>query len=206
MPSGSEVPESNRKSSSFESTNSESTNSKSAGSNSKDSNTASSKLAKAELTATAFHEAGHAVAALVLGRPVEKVTIAPSRSSTGRMNLGICKIQKGRTKPTKDWLEDEAMILFAGMVSESHFTGQYCQQGAGQDLRAARRLLSQTRATTERQLEKLERRLLDKTEHLLDEECNTKAIEMIAAELIANETISGRAVKHLFNQAVQKYS
>ena len=92
------------------------------------------------------------------------------------------------------------------MVSESHFTGQYCQQGAGQDLRAVRRLLSQTRATTERQLEKFERRLLDKTEHLLDEECNAKAIEMIAAELIANQTISGRSVKHLFNQAVQKFS
>jgi len=78
-----------------------------------------------ELIATAYHEAGHAVMAVSLGRPIEKVTIAPSRSPIGAMTtglrLGTCKIQKGRTKPTKDWLEDEVMILYAGMVAESGF-------------------------------------------------------------------------------------
>ena len=57
------------------------------------------------LIATAYHEAGHAVMAVSLGRPIEKVTIAPSKSQIGAMTsglrLGVCKIQKGRTKPTK---------------------------------------------------------------------------------------------------------
>ena len=63
------------------------------------------------LRATAYHEAGHAVMALALGRPIQKVTIAPNQNY-----LGACQIQKGRFKPTKDWLEDEMLILFAGMV------------------------------------------------------------------------------------------
>lgn len=160
------------------------------------------------LIATAYHEAGHAVMAVSLGRPIEKVTIEPSRSQIGAMTsgfqLGTTKIQKGRTKPTKDWLEDEVMILYAGMVAESGFTKQYCPIGAAQDLRQVRRLLQKTRAKTERQLEKLEQRLLDKTEHLLSDAAHQSAIEMVIKELLVKKTISGRAVEHFFKMAQQQ--
>lgn len=156
-------------------------------------------------TATAFHEAGHAVAAAVLGRPIQKVTIAPANLQTGGLRLGACEIQKGRSKPTKDWLEDEVVIFFAGMVAESQFTNQYCQVGAAQDIRVVRRLLSQSRATSERQLEKLERRLFEKTEYFFEDNAMLLAVELVAAELLAKESISGRAVKHLVQQAEQKY-
>ena len=160
------------------------------------------------LIATAYHEAGHAVMAVSLGRPIEKVTITPSKSQIGAMTsglrLGVCKIQKGRSKPTKDWLEDEVMILYAGMVAESGFTKQYCQIGAAQDLRQVRRLLERTRAKTERQLEKLEQRLLDKTEHALNDDVHLAAIEMVAKELLDKKTISGRAVEHFFKMAQQQ--
>jgi len=164
-----------------------------------------SQVELAELTATAFHEAGHAVMALALGRPIQKVTIAPAQLQTGGGRLGVCKIQKGRFKGSKDWLEDDVLILLAGMVAESHFTSRYCPRGAAQDLRAARRLLA-NRASTERQLERLERRLIDKTEHMLGDEGRAKAIELIAQELLQRETISGRAVRHLFQQATQEAS
>ncbi len=154
------------------------------------------------LTATAYHEAGHAVMALTLGRPIHKVTISPAQLQTGGSRLGACKIDKGRFKGSKDWLEDDVLILFAGMVAESHFTGQYCEQGAAQDLRAAKRLLA-NRANSERQLERLESRLLDKAEHLLGDRSHARAIELIAQELLQKETISGRSVRHLFQQAVQ---
>lgn len=153
--------------------------------------------------ATAWHEAGHAVMALIVGRPIQKVTISPANLSTGGVRLGACKIQKGRFKATNDWLEDEVLILLSGMVAESQFTDNYCRQGATQDLRATRRLLL-NRAKTERQLERLERRLLDKTEHLLSEPGHAKAIELIATELIEKETVSGRAVRHFFTQATAR--
>ncbi len=143
--------------------------------------------------------------ATIVGRPIQKVTICAAHLSTGGLRLGACKIRKGRSKPSKDWLEDEVLIFFAGMVAESHVTGTYCEQGARQDLRIVKRLLSQTRATSPRQLEKLERRLLDKTEYLLSEEPHAKAVEMVARELIEKTTISGRAVVHLFNQAITQF-
>ncbi len=153
-----------------------------------------------KLRATAYHEAGHAVMALALGRAIQKVTIAPNQNY-----LGACQIQKGRFKPTKDWLEDEMLILFAGMVAEAQVTGRYCPNGAAQDLRGIRRY-ALMRAGGDRQVERLERRLLDKTEHLLSDAATWKAVEWIAAELLAKENISGRAARHFFDQAEQQAS
>lgn len=164
-----------------------------------------SQAASFQLTATAWHEAGHAVMAVSLGRPIEKVTIAPAQIQTGGSRLGACKIQKGRSKASRDQLEDEVLILLSGMVAESLFTGRYCTEGASQDLAFVERLLS-TRATSDRQLERLTRRILDKTEHILSDKGHAKAIELIAQELLVKVTISGRAVRHYFEQSVQQFS
>lgn len=154
-------------------------------------------------TATAYHEAGHAVMALMLGRPIEKVTITPAKLQTGGQRLGACKIQKGRSKPTKDSVEDDVLILLAGMVAESHFTGRYSPAGAKSDLSMVERVLA-NRARNQKQLEKLVRRSLDKAEHLLGDAVAAQAIELIANEVLANETISGRAVRHLYQMAEQQ--
>ncbi|QDV70662.1 ATP-dependent zinc metalloprotease FtsH [Rosistilla carotiformis] len=157
-----------------------------------------------ELTATAYHEAGHAVMAISLGRPIQKVTIAPGPLQTGGYRLGVCELRKGRGRASQDVIEDEALILLAGMVAEARFTGRYCPRGAAADLRTVERVL-EGRAKTQRQLERLQRRLLDKTEHLLSDEAHAVAIERIAKELIEKTTISGRAVRHLFEQAQQQF-
>jgi ATP-dependent Zn protease len=167
-----------------------------------DSNQDSTDRSTSKITATAYHEAGHAVMALAMGRTVQKVTLSPSQHAGG-MRLGECKMNKGRSRASKDALQDDVLILLAGMVAESHFTGTYCRQGAAQDLRAVKRLLQQ-RAPSERQRERLERRLLDKTEYLLSDTSNAKAIELVGAELIKKETISGRAVRHLYEQAIRQ--
>ena len=155
------------------------------------------------LTATAYHEAGHAVMAVVLGRTVEKVTVCPAELQTGGGRLGACKIQKGRRGTSNDQVEDDLLVLLAGMAAERQFTEQYCRIGAAQDLMIARRLLRR-RAGSERQLERLEKRLLDKTEHLLNGDTCRLAIRLIVQDLLAKETISGRAVKHHFDQAVRQ--
>jgi ATP-dependent Zn protease len=55
--------------------------------------------------ATAYHEAGHAVVALALGRPVQRVSVLPDR-----VHLGQCEFRKGEFRPTEDWLEREMLI------------------------------------------------------------------------------------------------
>jgi hypothetical protein len=153
-----------------------------------------------DLLAVAYHEAGHAVMAIALGRPVQKVTIVAGRSQRGVQRLGACQIKKGRLRDSKDWLEDEVLILFAGMVAEARVTGDYCLQHASDDLRCVRRYV-QMRADGERQIERLEKRLLSKTENLLESDEYWRAIELIANELIRAHTLSGRAAHHFFELA-----
>ncbi len=143
--------------------------------------------------------------ATLLGRTIQKVTIEPGKMLFGVTRLGVCQIQKGRSKTTKDWLEDDVLILFAGMVAESHHTGRYCTSGADTDLTAIRRLI-RSRPGSERQLERIERRFLDKTEYILRDDGHAQAVAMIAAELVGRTTVSGRSVRHLLNQAIKQFS
>lgn len=144
---------------------------------------------------TAYHEAGHAVMALLMGRSVKKVSIVPSQN-----RLGACTIQKGRVKQVQDKLEAEMLILLAGMAAEGRKSGQYNLQGAAQDLRGVEKL-AMARSGNNRQAQKLIHRMLDKTQHLLGEKSTWKAVKVIAAELLEGESISGRAAKHHFTMA-----
>ena len=153
---------------------------------------------------TAYHEAGHAVMALILGRQIHKITIAPGQMQTGGVRLGACQIQRRRGRAARESIEDEILFLLAGMVAESHVTQRYCQAGAAQDLSVVRRLLRE-HPGSERQLERLERRYLSKTEYLLSEESHALAVQLIATQLIEKTTVSGRAALHLFDLAERKH-
>jgi ATP-dependent Zn protease len=144
--------------------------------------------------ATAYHEAGHAVAALALGRPVHQVSVLPDRESSG-----LCEFRKGVVRPSEDWLEREMLIALAGVAAEARRTGEYAWDAADGDLRYVRDLAVQRAG--ERRAARLERRLLAKAEHLLAREGHWRAVELIAAELMRRGAISGRAARHLFEQA-----
>ena len=88
--------------------------------------------------ATAYHEAGHAVMALVLDRPVQRVSVLPNHQ-----HLGVCVFGKGVIRPSKDWLETEILISLAGLAAEAIHTGNYAWAGAGRDLRHVRELAIQ---------------------------------------------------------------
>lgn len=143
--------------------------------------------------ATAYHEAGHAVVALALGRPVHLVSIL-----SDRVYLGRCEFRKGVFRPSEDWLEREILIALGGIAAEAQLTGDYAWGGAKRDRQHVRRLAVQRAG--ERQAERLERRLLAKAEHLLTREGHWRAVELIAAELLRRGAISGRAARHLFDQ------
>ena len=143
--------------------------------------------------ATAYHEAGHAVVALALGRPVQRVTIVPRQQQLGR-----CEFQKTVFGRAEDWLEDEILIGLGGVAAEARHTGHYAWDGALHDLRSVRRLATQRAGL--RQAERLERRMLAKVEHLLDRAGHWRAVELIAAELLRCQTMSGRAARDLFER------
>jgi hypothetical protein len=145
---------------------------------------------------TAYHEAGHAVVALALGRTIHKVSVLPNRE-----RLGECRFGKGNAKPTGDWLEREILIALGGLAAEARFTGTYATAEAEQDLRFVRRLALERKS--ERAAGRYEQRMLDKVEYMLADEGAWKAVELIAAELVKHGAISGRAARHLFEQATR---
>lgn len=151
-----------------------------------------------EQTLTSYHEAGHAVMALLMGRSVQKVSIIPSQN-----RLGACTLQKGRAKQVQDKLEAEMMILLAGMAAEGRKSGRYNVQGASQDLQGVEKL-ALSRSGNSRQAQKFIHRMLDKTQHLLSDKATWKAVKVIASELQEHESISGRAAKHHLTMAQNK--
>ena len=144
--------------------------------------------------ATAYHEAGHAVVALALGRPVRQVSVLADGDF-----LGTCEFGKGVFRPSEDWLENEILIALGGLAAEARHTGDYFWDGAGRDRQYVRRLAVQRAG--ERRAERLERRLLAKAEHILAQEGHWRAVELIAAELLRCGEISGRTARHLFDRA-----
>lgn len=145
--------------------------------------------------ATAYHEAGHAVMALVLGRPVQRVSVKPNH-----LRLGQCELKKGTARPSRDIVEREILILLAGLAAEARQMGQYGWGAAAGDLRDVRSF-TLWRAGSQKQVERLEGRMLDKAEHILSQPAVWLAVERIAEELLRHTIISGRTARHLFDLA-----
>ena len=148
----------------------------------------------AEDAHTAYHEAGHAVMALALGRPVNRVTAHPN----GRFD-GLCTFGKAVFRPSEDWVEREILIALAGLAAEAMHTGEYAWEAAEQD-RGYVKGLALERAGGARQAERLEKRLLSKAEHILSKDENWQAVERMAAELLRCGEISGRAARHIYEE------
>lgn len=149
----------------------------------------------AEDVATAYHEAGHAVVAIALGRSIEKLTIVRNT-----LRLGVVNFGSRRTGRRQDYFESEAMILLAGIVSEARITGKMNWSGARHDLLQLERLIS-GRVATEKAADRLQRRLFDKAEHLLSQSEIWAAVEKIAQGLLLHRSLSGRAARHMFEEA-----
>ena len=143
--------------------------------------------------ATCYHEAGHAVMALLLGRSIHKVSAVPNS-----LRLGQVEFKKGMAKQSHDWIEAEMLIALAGPVAEARFTGVFDEQGARRDLRMVRKYAEDR--VGERQVERYERRMIAKAEYYFSDDGTWAAVVAIANELMAKGVVSGRAARHFFER------
>ena len=146
---------------------------------------------------TAYHEAGHAVMALICGRPVHKVSVRPNAT-----RLGQCEFKKGVQRPSDDWIETVILIALAGAAAEELHAGTPDWRGAGRDLLAVRKLAA-LRAG-ERGAERLSKRLYQKATYTLSDEQSWAAVERVALELMKAGEISGRAATHFYAEATRE--
>ena len=159
-----------------------------------------------QLESTAYHEAGHAVAALALGRGVKCVSIVP-----GEEILGHCAHHKLRSfQPdihtngrTLRRIEQSILILLAGGEAEAKFRGRHNHIGAERDYQDAIDL-AMCVFGSEEETEAYLRWLLIRARNLITSLVNWPIVEHVAAELLARKTLNGREMREEYQIAREK--
>jgi len=176
-----------------------------------------SNIREKERETTAWHEAGHAVAALVTNpeNRVAKVTIIPSTSGAG----GFCvSIPPERMYYTKQDLRQQIMVSLAGRAAEElHFGADNVTTGASNDIEKATTAAMQYVAKfgmgngiADMLLLKDEQRVAQESAELVNTlymetlqllQGNYSAVENLAKLLLEKETVDGEEIAELLTAA-----
>jgi hypothetical protein len=157
------------------------------------------------LEATAYHEAGHAVVTVALGRAVRRVSIIrrADDNSLGRSRGyplgGGFQPDVSRSRRSRKTIEERVIIKCAGFHAESRFTGRRNHAGAAYDRQEAKEFLSLL--AEDEELKKYLAWLDVRSKNLVGSQLIWRAIEYVARELLERKEITGQDVRRLYQQA-----
>jgi ATP-dependent Zn protease len=171
--------------------------------------------ARARLAGTAYHEAGHAVAAHVKELRLDGVTIQPD----GTGMLGTVSI-KSRAEPFHKeritWstrlgpflsrLEREGVVMLAGYAAEKHYAGKSASvfHWAGQDFSTVLNWVEQV-AFSDKEVTKLAEWVDARATNLITLAPHWSAVEQLAQELLKKKRLSGREARTIIEDAIQRW-
>lgn len=176
---------------------------------------------KHNLEIVAWHEAGHALAGLLLGQDLTKASVIPTTSGAGGATF-ITPKKLGLF--TKSELEDQVKVLYAGRNAERILTNgnnniktdDSVTTGASNDIEKATSIIKQMiteygmsdsfgllnldameikSETIMKEVIKLSMELNDESMQLLSD--NKDVLELIAKELMEKETLTGEEIKKI---------
>ena len=162
---------------------------------------------------TAYHEAGHAVAALRLNRPLTCATIVPSDDgSFGHVSARKLSQQMreqytggpgcGRAgRRLRDVIEAEIVVLFAGGLAEARWKGHRRRLGTGEDYRMAVEWADCICGSMEETSAFLGW-LYVRARLLVDNPVDWFLIRRFASVLMEEKTVNGRRAREVFGQAL----
>jgi hypothetical protein len=157
---------------------------------------------------TAFHEAGHAVAAIRLGRRVKRLDIS---GDLGEDTLGeFEQYRQGRRissdgDPTPaEWREviERIQICFAGPEAERRVRGKRNLPGAGSDHERIIALALLLLPSPGEELHAFCNWLEIRTRAIFDDPYVWKGVEAVAAALLEQEKLGGNQVHEIYCDAV----
>lgn len=157
--------------------------------------------------ATAFHEAGHVVAAIALKRGVRRVTVVPNDEAQALGQFHGQKIADSiqpdvridaRTRAT---LEAEVMVCLAGGITEWRFTGKK-PKGCGTDLAKAVGLAEYLTGSPKETAAYVEW-LRCRVDNLLATPWNMNAVRRLAGALLEQNTLSGAAARRIVRNEIE---
>jgi hypothetical protein len=160
-----------------------------------------------EIEATAYHEAGHAVAAFHLGRPISRVTITPDGNVLG--SVRHYPIRGKWLQPdvvidtrTEKFLEASITVLLAGPSAERKARGRWNHTGASSDRERAGDLAFRL-VGSEKQLQRYWAWREQIASDLWENAYVWEQVQRLAAELLKRKTMSGRAVREVLEGEVR---
>jgi hypothetical protein len=164
------------------------------------------------MTATAYHEAGHTAASLLLGVGVRRVSIIPRLERDGSCTAGfvsyfsrpvegekkLCPIRKSSHIKRRRRIENNIKISFAGRLAESRVLGVIPPASTveNDDLIIAYHLFLLSNHRNE--LNWRSRRLRLQTENLI--ECGWPLIETIADRLLASRYLTNAELRTIYGE------
>ena len=153
-----------------------------------------------QIEKTAYHEAGHAVAHMILGMGMEEVSIIPDGECLGyvRHAKGYKIFNEDNPEElTDDWtvLENAFIALYAGPYAESIITG--CLETNTEEFGYIGNIILHCNLTEAENLS-----LIQKAKELINQ--RWKSVKALAEELMKKKRLSGNEVFEVWNKYQQK--
>lgn len=157
-----------------------------------------------KLEATAHHEAGHAIAAILVHRRFRHVTIEPGEGSLGHV---LYRAWDRRLRPdvsssprTELLLRDAIITALAGLEAQAKFTGRRDFRGARSDYDQAADLASRACSSSEEANAYLAW-LCVRTKQIVSAPYNWTAIRALAAALLRDRRLSYKGAVEVWSSA-----
>jgi hypothetical protein len=155
---------------------------------------------------TAYHEAGHAVAAYLRHLRFTSVSIVPDRGTLGRCEFSeapvVIDLSVPPTPRTRARVETLIVVSLAGVIAECLLTGRHNWRGAHADLRDAGRY-AEALAGSDNEAGAYARWLWEHTRVLLSAPPCWLAVQRLAGALTEDGRVGERRARALIASAVQ---
>jgi ATP-dependent Zn protease len=151
---------------------------------------------------TAYHEAGHAVMAIIQHRLFKPVTIIPNmeEKSWGEVELTVKYGELPRYAQTRKRFEGEILFFMAGKFATERLTGKSDIIETEQDFRAVNGLLICRYPEDLKTREECFRRLMAECAALVKD--NWPMIEAVAEELLRVKTLSSKQARTIYRETL----
>ncbi len=161
-----------------------------------------------QLTATAYHEAGHTAATIEVNLRVKEVSIIPNKE---RNSLGHCSGPKAPrwlldadhdvSLRVRDRLERMIIVLLAGPIAEAQWTGRRNHVGASGDVKKAVDLMSHLAGGKE--ADAYLAWLYIRAENIIASDATWGVVQAIAEALLAQRRITGKEARRLYDEGAR---